>query len=239
VAALRALAKDRAVQDADSEPWLPSEAFEFEKHYETAPRTPRDLQSVLVHRIRDMQHDLLHGDFNQGRTLSALRDEVDVQNWIADRLRLKQGRSLSVEREPRVADEKEPDVRIRAKATDASVAMEIKVADSWTFKQLKKALEGQLCDRYLRAREGCYGVLLLLHQSPRRKRWKDTGRQGWLSFEEVVAHLSTRARCIAGAHDDSPQPEVCALDVSSCRTRAVTKPVIHSISPNRRRVNRK
>ena len=218
-ASLRALAEDRAIQDSESAPWIPSEALAFEQHHEPAPRTPKDLQSVLLRRLEDIQHDLLHGDFAQGTTLKALPGEVDVQNWVADRLRLKQGRSFSVEREPHVADEKEPDVRARAKATDANVAMEIKVAESWTLEQLDEALEAQLCGRYLRAKDGRYGVLLLVHQSARLKGWKDTSSGVFLSFSEVVARLSARAALIAGTHSDSPQPEVCVLDVSSCVPR--------------------
>jgi hypothetical protein len=174
---------------------------------------------VLLRRLEDIQHDLLHGDFAQGLTLKALRDEVDVQNWVADRLHLKQGRSFSVEREPHVTDEKEPDVRVRAKATDATVAMEIKVAKRWTLKQLEKALEVQLCGRYLRAKNGRHGVLLLVYQNARPKGWKDTSSGVFLSFSEVVARLSARAALIAGAHHDSPQPEVGVLDVSSCLAR--------------------
>jgi hypothetical protein len=218
-ATLRSLAEERAIQDSESASWAPSEALAFEKDHETAPHTPKDLRSVLIHRLEDMQHDLLHGDFDQGLTLKRLPDEVDVQNWVADRLRLKQGRSFSVEREPHVAGEKEPDARVRAKATDASVAMEIKIADSWTLKQLEYALETQLCGRYLRANDGRYGVLLLIHQNPRRKRWKDTSGRNWLSFSEIVAHISSQAWLLAGAHQDSPQPEVCALDVSNCQAR--------------------
>jgi hypothetical protein len=218
-ATLRTLAEDRAIQDSESAPWGPSEALAFEQHHEPAPRTPKDLQSVLLHRLEDIQHNLLHGDFAQGLTLKALPNEVDVQNWVADRLRLTQGRSFSVEREPHVADEKEPDVRIRAKATDANVAMEIKVANSWTLKQLEKALEVQLCGRYLRAKNGRHGVLLLVQQKARPKGWKDSGSGVFLPFPEVVARLSARAAFLAGAHDDSPQPEVCALDVSGCRLR--------------------
>ena len=101
-----------------------------------------------------MQHDLLHDDFQQGATLAGLRGENAVQKWTADRLRLKQGRAYSVEREVHVADEKEPDVRLRAKATDASVPIEVKVAETWTWPELQAALTGQLCDKYLRAREG-------------------------------------------------------------------------------------
>ena len=84
---------------------------------------------------------LLHDDFSQGQTLKGIGSEKEVQKWAADRLRLKQGRSFSVEREPHVVDEKEPDVRIRAKATDANVSMEIKVAESWSLTELDDALE--------------------------------------------------------------------------------------------------
>ncbi|MDQ2899832.1 MAG: hypothetical protein M3Y07_08530, partial [Acidobacteriota bacterium] len=215
-ARLRALAEERAIQDSDSAPWAPSEAHAFEEHYQTAPRTPKDLQSAVLRRLEDMQRDLLHGDFAQGLTLKALPNEVDVQNWVADRLRLKQGRSFSVEREPHVVDEKEPDVRVRAKATDANVAMEIKVAESWSLKQLDDALEVQLCGRYLRASDGRYGALLLVHQHARAKGWEETATGNYLSFAEVVARLSARAAAIAGTDHDSPQPEVAVLDVSSC-----------------------
>jgi hypothetical protein len=213
---LRALAEERAVQDSESAPWVPSEALAFEKHHETEPRTAKDLRLLLVSRLEDMQHDLLHGDFAQGLTLKALPQEVDVQNWVADRLRLKQGRSFSVEREPHVVHEKEPDVRVRAKATDANVAMEIKVAESWSLKGLDDALEVQLCGRYLRACDGRYGILLLIHRRARPKGWEDKSTGNYLSFAEVVARLSARAAIISGTGHNSPQPEVTVLDVSGC-----------------------
>lgn len=215
-AQLRRLAKDRAIKDSESAPWPPSEAFAFEGSCETEPRTPKDLQSVALRRLQDVHHDLLHGDFAQGVTLKGLCHEVNVQNWIAERLRLKQGRSYSVEREPHVVDEKEPDVRLRAKATDASVAIEIKVAEDWNLSQLEDALEDQLCRRYLRAEDGRYGILLLVHQKARRKGWKDANTGRFLTFEEVLAHLSAKAALVSSASIDAPQPEVCAIDVSSC-----------------------
>jgi hypothetical protein len=176
------------------------------------------LQFAALRRLEDMQHDLLHGDFGQGLTLKNLTNEVDVQNWVADRLRLKQGRSYSIEREPIVIGEKKPDVRFRAKATDASVAMEIKVAESWTLRELENALEYQLCGRYLRANDGRHGILLLVHQGARSKGWKDTNTGRFLSFAEVMTYLTGRAELIASGVRDSPQPEVCAIDVSSCET---------------------
>ena len=213
---LRALARDLAVQDAERAPWLPSEALAFEQHHETAPRTPRDLQSVVLRRLKDMQHDFLYGDFSQGRTLQALPHETDVQNLVAERLRLKQGRSYSIEREPHVVGEKEPDVRARARATDTAVAVEIKVAETWSLKKLDDALEVQLCGRYLQAPDGRYGILLLVHKHGRPNGWLDKTTGNYLSFTQVVARLSARAAVIAGTNHDSPQPEVAVLDVSGC-----------------------
>ena len=94
------LAKDRAAKDAESAGWKPGEAFEFEKAAETEPQT-----APALRRLTDMQYDVLLDDFQQGETLAGLESEKAVQKWTADRLRLKQGRSYSVEREVHVADE--------------------------------------------------------------------------------------------------------------------------------------
>jgi hypothetical protein len=140
------------MRDSEGAAWPPAEVIAFEATAEAAPSTAKDLQRTALRRFDDMQHELLHGDFAQGATLQALPVELAVQKWIAERLRLRQGRAYSVEREPHVADEKEPDVRLRTKATDASVAIEIKAPESWTITQLEAALLDQLCGRYLRAR---------------------------------------------------------------------------------------
>ena len=128
-------------------------------------------------------------------------------------MRLKQGRSYSVEREVHVADEKEPDIRLRAKATDASVPAEVKVAESWTLGDLEAALTDQLCGKYLRAREGRHGILLLVHQKARIRGWKDPNGE-MLNFDQIVKHLQAKVIAIAGSSPDAPQPEIAVLDVS-------------------------
>jgi hypothetical protein len=208
------LAKERAAKDSESDSWKAGEAAAFEQSAETEPQTPRDLQLVALRRLADMQYDLHHDDFQQGETLAGLADEDAVQRWLADRMRLKQGRSYSVEREVHVADEKEPDIRLRAKATDASVPAEVKVAESWTLEELEAALKTQLCGKYLRAREGRHGILLLVHQKARPKGWR--GRDGaMLTFDQVVKQLRAMAVAIAASSSDAPQPEIAVLDVSS------------------------
>jgi hypothetical protein len=221
---LRDMAIERAANDSETAPWRPTDPIAFEKTFELAPSTARDLQLVTVRRLADMQHDLLHSDFAQGRTVSALSDETAMQIWLADRLRLKAGRSYSVERESHVTDEKKPDIRVRAKVTDASLPIEVKIAESWTLEELESALVDQLCGQYLRARDAQYGILLLAHLKPRSKGWSVSGEKVFATFSQVVAYLRTRAAQIAAASPESPQPDISILDVSSCaaETQVVT-----------------
>lgn len=212
---LLALAQERAANDAEHTAWSADELLRVEQQFERPPVTGRELQLVVLQRLEDLQHNLVHGDFQQGRTLSAQPDEAAVQNWMADRLRQAQGTAYSIEREVRVADEKEPDLRFRAKASDASVATEIKVAESWTIQQLEDALVNQLCGQYLRGQDGREGILLVVHQKPRPKGW-ELPDGTYLNFDAVVQRLRVLAVRIRSESSAGPQPEICVVDVSSC-----------------------
>lgn len=228
---LRALAHDRAAEDAEQAAWAAGEARQFEERFERPPVTGEELQLVALQRLEDLQHDLIHGDFRQGTTLSALPDEPSIQNWLADQLRHVQGMAYSIEREPHVAEEKEPDLRFRAKGSDANVATEIKVAESWTLPQLEDALVKQLCGQYLRAQGGREGILLLVHQTPRPKGW-ELPDGTFLNFEAVVERLRALATAIRKSPLSGPQPEICVVDVSSC-SKAATR-----LKPARKRAVR-
>ena len=211
------LARERAGTDSERAAWSSADVCGFESDFLTEPRNPFDLQRLALRKLADLQHDLLNADYAQGATVANLPKEVDVQNWMADRLRRDQGRSYSIEREPHVAEEKEPDIRFRAKASDANVPMEIKIAESWTLKELADALKEQLVGRYLRDRSNRYGIMLLVHQRRRPKGWK-TAVAEWITFDQVVRHLRALARAIAAEGPDAPQPEIAVIDVSTVAT---------------------
>jgi len=83
-----------------------------------------------------------------------------------------------------------------------------------TLDELEAALQDQLCGKYLRAREGRHGILLLVHQKQRPKGWRDHDA-AMLSFNQVVERLQTLAVAIAASGFDAPQPKIAVLDVSS------------------------
>lgn len=212
---LQAMAHDRAGADAEDTPWAADEMAAFEEAAERDPATGKQLLATALQRLADMQHDLIHGDFQQGKTLKALPDEPAVQNWLADRLRQARRTAYTIEREPHVADEKEPDLRFRARVSGVGLATEIKVAESWSRAQLEEALVTQLCGQYLRAQDGREGILLLVHQDVRKKGWQLTDGT-FINFEQVVDHLRAMAAIIRRASADGPQPEIAVIDVSSC-----------------------
>jgi hypothetical protein len=212
---LLALAHERAATDSELTAWAGEDALRFEQRFERAPTTGRELQLLAIQRIEDLQHDLLHGDFAQGATLSNLPHEPAVQAWIADRMRLSQGNSYSVEREPETVGAKKPDMVFTARAADAKVPVEIKIAESWSVGELEDALERQLCGQYLRARDCREGLMIVVHQRARPKGWALPDGQ-FLSFVELVQRLRGLTAQILHRSPDGPQPELTVIDVSSC-----------------------
>lgn len=211
------IARDRAGSDSEPAPWTSADVCAFETDFLTMPRNPLDLQRLILRQLPEIQHDLLNADYAQGATVARLPAEADVQNWMADIFRKGQGRSYSIEREPHVVEEKEPDIRFRTKASDANVPMEIKVGESWSLDQLENALRVQLVGRYLRDRHNRYGVLLLVHQKARPRGWQ-TAAGDWLTFDQVLIHLRSVARSIATEGPNAPQVDIAVIDVSMVMT---------------------
>ena len=213
---MRELEKARAEADSKTAPWRPQDVREFECDFERVPGTSQDLQHVGIIRLEDIEHHLLHGDFDQGLVVAALEQEVDVQNWFANELRARQGRSYTLERGPLVADEKEPDIRLSSRISDARCPIEFKITEKWSIAELKKAIEEQLCGRYLRNHNSRFGIFLLIHQKARSKGWKYDDK--YLSFSQVVDLLCDFAREIGASDALAPQPAVYAIDLSEVST---------------------
>ena len=211
---LTSMILERAVEDAEHEPWAAGEARQMENIFDTAPRSPRDLQQIALRRIAEIDHDLHHAEFAQGKTVKALPNEREVQKWVAHELGHRKGRAYSIAREPHVVDEKEPDIRFQSNATDANLPLEIKVAESWTLPELLTALTEQLAGRYLRERDKSHGILLLVHKLARSQGWQDEAGV-FRSFEEVVAILRVEAERLAGTGAQAAYAEIAVIDVAT------------------------
>jgi len=216
---LRAIALDRAAHDSElNKPWRSRDVQAFESDYSTVPRTAGDLRRVLLDRLVDIQHDLLNHKFSQRKTLTRQLKELDVQLWTAHTLNERRGRSYTIDRESHLLDEKRPDLLARAQGADASVPIEIKIAEDWTLRELRAALSKQLASLYLRDKDDRFGILLLIHKKKRPKGWID-GHGKALTFAQVLATLQEQAAKESSADVNAPQTSVIALNVAGTAPR--------------------
>lgn len=214
---------DRACEDAEHAKWPAAEARELEKQFDIAPRTPRDLQLLALSRLEDISHDLHHHRFGQGQSFKRHPNEREVQKALAWELEHEAGRAYTMEREPHVADEKEPDIRLQARATTASLPLEIKVTESWTIQQLEDAITVQLAGRYLRERDARHGVLVLVHQHARAQGWEAEDGT-FLKFSEVVERLKALAYRLGVGGTDAARVEIAVVDISDIEEAVKAKP---------------
>lgn len=237
---LKTLARERAEADCEHAPWPPQAAKQFEDSKESAPRTTVDLQRVAVSRLEDLQHDLLHDNFAQARTLKLLPDEAMVQGWVAETLDQdkRKGVSFTVDREPEVVDGKAPDYQLRARQSDARLPIEVKVAETWSYADLKAALALQLCGQYLRSQDAPHGILLLVHQQTRPLGWHDEWG-AYMDFPAVIQRLREHAAGIAGQDPSSPQPVVAVLDVSTIALRSARRKAKRKQTPKMKSIKKK
>ena len=116
---MREFERVRAEADSELDRWSSSDVLSFRSDFHNRPATAQDLQRAGLIRLEEIAHDLLHGDFNQGFVVARLENETAVQNWFASRLQSLQGQCYTVEREVHVADEREPDLRLSSRISDA------------------------------------------------------------------------------------------------------------------------
>jgi len=211
---LRVHAMRRAEADAALDPWFPGDVIVMERTQDHAPVTTADLQLLARRRFEGLAHDLFHHKFAQGDTLQAMADEDAVQRWTATQLETSKKESYTVQREAEVPDGKAPDIMLTSRHSGIDLPIEIKVVDEMTVAGMEAALETQLCGQYLRHREARHGILLLVHQKPRRG-WALVPGQPLAAFADVIAHLDAKARSIREASSTGPQPIIVAIDVST------------------------
>lgn len=186
---MAALARRRAAADGEfDEPWEPQDVAEFSKNAERLPRSSQELFEVVLDRLDDLKADLEEGDASEAQLLRRAQIETEVRTWFTSRLRASARGRYSVPPEEELADGTRPDLRIHNSNVDAPVAIELKMADNWSYRQLSDALSNQLVGQYLRDCRSCYGVFLLTWHG-RKKRWRHPASGRMLVFDRMVASL--------------------------------------------------
>ena len=196
----------------------PEDVFDLYEKHERTPRSRADLFELALRRILAFKENV---EFNE----NSLRHEAQLGSWLEHNYQFwikkyLDEKSLSryiTSAETEVDPEAYPDLRIESSAVQGAVFVEIKVANSWSYKQLMDALEAQLIGQYLRAESAQHGIFLLFHTGldPKRnvkENWEPDGapKRGWL---ELLSDLQARADQILQTRRDIESVKVIGIDV--------------------------
>jgi len=163
----------------------------IEQNLDILPKSKEQLFGLMMDRIKDIEHDILHSDFSERNLLLQATKESDIQSSLANKLDNISFGMYRVSRESEVADSKRPDIHLYAVDGNQKTVIELKLADNWTVKELVRALENQLVGQYLRHVNCRSGCLFLSYHG--RKTWRNPESNQKMSFEDVVRYLKEKA----------------------------------------------
>lgn len=208
---LRERARYRAALDSEPRPFAETELSAWESGLARIPRSRDELFVTMMNRLNDIEHDTLHGDFNDRADLQAILRETEMQPRIARKLHDSARGHYQVTREDEVADKKEPDIRLVASGFEGKAAIEIKLGDNWSVRELEAAIRDQLVAQYLR-HSGCLaGCLLVTYSGRKGFDHPETGAK--MSFDEVIRHLSAYAETLEAEETGRIRLGVTGLDL--------------------------
>ena len=211
---LRVRARQRAATDAEFPPFDPQDVIALDTRHEAPPRDNDELFRLMMDRLNDLEHDLVHDDFTNRATLRGISTEAEMQRNLAREIRQRGNGVYKATREEEVADAKHPDIRLSVPNRDLKAVIEVKIADNWTPTELKAALESQLAGQYLRHSNCRAGCLLLTYHGQERKYWVHPEARKRIAFLELTAFLNAKAKDIESEFAHGVRIAVFGLDLT-------------------------
>lgn len=207
------LARQRAARDAEPPPLTAADVVALEERYIAPPRDRDGLFAVMMNRLDDLAHDLVHHDFTDRVLLATIKEEELMQRTLALRIHWMANGAYQVTREEEVVDRKQPDIRLLTLEGGQRAAIEVKLAQNWSLAELKESLQDQLVGQYLR-HEDCKAGCLLLTYNGTRNHWKEPTTREKMEFSEMVTYLKKKAKQLQSQAGHGIRLGVFALDLT-------------------------
>ena len=217
-------AKTKAEQDAEFDPWTPSQVREFQDKLERTPVNHRQLAELATMRLLDLKDDLENGDSSIAQILQKVTLETQVRLYIAHELREKAFGRYSIAQEDELADAKRPDLRFLGVGFDGPVPVELKLANnSWSGSALFDCLKNQLCCDYLRDTRSNRGLFVLVYDGV-KKGWDIPGAMNRVDFSGLVAALREHWERISPMFSGIDDITVIGIDLTKRLARKSPEP---------------
>ena len=198
-------ARERAELDAESQSGSNRSFSDLSQTTNWVPTSSTDLFKIALARLDDLKIDLEEGDASIAKILKEVKQETDIRNWLARDLRLISRNHYEISQEEEFSDAKRTDIRFTHPRFEA-VPVELKIAEKWSYSQLKERLENQLVKQYMRVSP--YGIFLLVYNGG-KSYWSSPKR---LYFKDLIIQLKQDADSLTSNYPHVKEIQVIGLD---------------------------
>lgn len=168
------LALEKAAEEADSAMLTEAQVKAFERAQEMTATTRDEMFAVLTDRLDDLD-ELLLRDASPRELWATIGEERLMRRAIATELHRAANQIYVVDQEAVTADEKETDIRLRAKLSEQQAVIELKLGDRRPGRDLRDTLGNQLVKKYMASEIARSGCLLVTVSKNRNWDHPDTG----------------------------------------------------------------
>ncbi|UHH09666.1 hypothetical protein LU699_15595 [Luteimonas fraxinea] len=191
---LIAIGREKLAQELDAEPMTEQDVIAFEANFEVAPRSRRQMARLVASRLDDID-DFLRQDESPREFWGTTSVEKLLRRELASQLRQRSLNSYTTTQESATAEEKETDIRLISTAPgNLQASIELKIGESWTYKDLSDALRVQLVGQYMAPEYRRVGILWISWRGV--KTWEDPDTGATMTFDEVISRLNVEAEAL-------------------------------------------
>lgn len=201
----------------DDAQWEPRDIRVFAKEYRSEPRSDYQLFRLVARLLRDIKNHVECSENAANRLSVRNGDKEEIfRGGLLGKLSERFLDWFNVVQEKEVDLKQRPDLSVERTGLN-SLPIEVKLANSWTVKELLVGLENQLVGQYLRPANIRHGIYVLGNTEPKR-RWELSGAM--INFAELVSYIQERAAALqAQLRERVDGIEVVGIDFSDPRER--------------------
>ena len=185
-----AVAEENWGQEIDGSAFDSAQAVALDRSGEAPASTNEAMFAIMKDRLSDLD-DLLLRDVSPRDAWAGISKERVMRREIARELSHAANAIYTVDQEAVTADEKETDIRLRSVTSRIEAAIELKLADRRTAKDLRDTIENQLVKKYMAAEHNQAGALLVTLAKDRK--WEHPDEKRRIDVEELCSLLRKEA----------------------------------------------
>jgi len=220
---VKALAEEKAAEEADSVALTEAEFVVLDKSGEAPPTTNEAMFALMRDRLDDID-DLLLQDVSPREAWANITDEHVMRRELARELRNASNRNYTVDQESVTSDEKETDIRLRSSSSRQQATIELKLGDNRSATDLFNTINDQLLTKYMASDECRAGCLLVTIAKDREWKHPQTGKR--IDFQALIALLNEEAERLSEELAGAAKLMAKGLDLRPRLTRAQNAGVI-------------